>query len=300
MPHPPDHPHYPTISEIYLINSLRNVVHRTSVAPIERVQLLLQCEGEMKKSGRLNPGYRGIVDCVSRTYRSEGAISFFRGNLTSCLPVFLTFPSSLITDRFLRQYLIPPQESSRTFKIVSNFGLAFLVGTLNIGLVYHFDFVRTRLANDVVEIKDGQKFRQYSGTLDVYRKTIKSDGFRGLYRGYIVCCIGNALHAGVSLSFVEFRRVFGSEMQARQYMPYLLGASIVTSFAAAVMTYPFDTVRRRMMMRSGEPVKYGGGLECVSRICRREGARALWRGFLVNIIKTISGIAVFYAIDLNM
>ena len=48
-------------------------------APIGRVKLLIQCQDEMIKSGRLPKPYKGIVNCFSRTIRNEGIISLWRG-----------------------------------------------------------------------------------------------------------------------------------------------------------------------------------------------------------------------------
>lgn len=44
------------------------------------------------------------------------------------------------------------------------------------------------------------------------------------------------------------------------------------------MAYPIDTVRRRMMMTSGEKVKYRGSLDCCMQIIKSEGAMSLMRG----------------------
>ena len=43
-----------------------------AAAPIERVKLLLQCQDEMIKQGTLDRPYAGVIDCVKRTWASEG------------------------------------------------------------------------------------------------------------------------------------------------------------------------------------------------------------------------------------
>ena len=58
--------------------------------------------------------------------------------------------------------------------------------------------------------------------------------------------------------------------------PILLGedAGVVVSFflgyavtvTAGLCSYPIDTVRRRMMMTSGEAVKYSGSLDCTVQV----------------------------------
>ena len=57
----------------------------TAVAPIQRVKLLIQCQDEMIKSGRLSKPYKGIVDCFARTISNEGFLSLWRGNIPNVI-----------------------------------------------------------------------------------------------------------------------------------------------------------------------------------------------------------------------
>ena len=53
---------------------------KTAIAPIERVQLLMQSQNAMIQSGRLSRPYKGIFNCFARTIYNEGVISLWRGN----------------------------------------------------------------------------------------------------------------------------------------------------------------------------------------------------------------------------
>lgn len=62
--------------------------------------------------------------------------------------------------------------------------------------LYHLDYARTRLGTDArVCPVNGQ--RQFSGLLDVYSKTLSSDGVVGLYRGFGVSIVGITLYRGM-------------------------------------------------------------------------------------------------------
>lgn len=43
---------------------------------------------------------------------------------------------------------------------------------------------------------------------------------------------------------------------------------------AGLAAYPLDTVRRRMMMRSGEAVKYASTVDAFKQIIKAEGGKA--------------------------
>lgn len=63
-------------------------------------------------------------------------------------------------------------------------------------LLYHLDYARTRLGTDTLECRvTGQ--RQFKGLIDVYRKTVSSDGIAGLYRGFGVSILGITMYRGM-------------------------------------------------------------------------------------------------------
>jgi solute carrier family 25 (adenine nucleotide translocator) protein 4/5/6/31 len=62
--------------------------------------------------------------------------------------------------------------------------------------VYSLDYARTRLANDAKAAKKGGG-RQFNGLIDVYRKTMASDGLAGLYRGFNISCVGIIVYRGL-------------------------------------------------------------------------------------------------------
>jgi len=67
-------------SENFVLSGSAAAVAKTSAAPIERVKLLLQNQGELLKQGRLDTRYGGVRECVVRTLTNEGVTSFWRGD----------------------------------------------------------------------------------------------------------------------------------------------------------------------------------------------------------------------------
>ncbi|KAM3267241.1 ADP,ATP carrier protein 1, mitochondrial-like [Capsicum chacoense] len=62
--------------------------------------------------------------------------------------------------------------------------------------VYSLDYARAHLANDAKAAKKGGE-RQFNGMIDVYRKTLASDGVAGLYRGFNISCLGIIVYHGL-------------------------------------------------------------------------------------------------------
>lgn len=69
-------------------------------------------------------------------------------------------------------------------------------GASSLLFVYSLDYARTRLANDNKSSKAGGT-RQFNGLVDVYKKTLASDGIAGLYRGFVPSVVGIIVYRGL-------------------------------------------------------------------------------------------------------
>ncbi len=67
--------------------------------------------------------------------------------------------------------------------------------------------------------------------------------------------------------------------------------------AAGLASYPIDTVRRRMMMTSGQAVKYKNSLDAFNQIVAKEGMSSLFKGAGANILRAIAGAGVLSGYD---
>ena len=68
-------------AENFMLSGVAAAVSKTAAAPIERVKLLVQNQSEMLKQGILDKPYSGVVDCTTRTMKSEGLGAFWRGEM---------------------------------------------------------------------------------------------------------------------------------------------------------------------------------------------------------------------------
>merc|ERR1712006_78566 len=87
-----------------------------------------------------------------------------------------------------------PKDASNATKFATNIASGGAAGTMSLFFVYSLDYARTRLANDA-KGKGGE--RQFNGLIDVYTKTLKSDGIQGLYRGFVISAVGIFIYRGM-------------------------------------------------------------------------------------------------------
>ncbi|XP_047252906.1 ADP,ATP carrier protein 3, mitochondrial [Capsicum annuum] len=272
-------------------------VSKKVAAPIERAKLLIQNQGEMIKFGRLSEPYKGIVDCFTRTIKDEGVLSLWRGNTANVIRYFPTQALNFaFKDYFKRMFNFDKERDGYWKWFGGNLAFGGAAGASSLLFVYSLDYARTRLANDAKAAQKGGK-RQFNGLLDVYRKTIKSDGIPGLYRGFTISCVGIVVYHGLYFGIYDSLKpvVLVGNLQDSFFASFFLGWGI--TIGAGLASYPIDTVRRRMMMTSGEAVKYKGSLDAFSQIMKKEGTKSLFKGAAANILRAVAGAGVLARYD---
>jgi len=77
---------------------------------------------------------------------------------------------------------------------------------------------------------------------------------------------------------------------------FALGYAVTVT--AGLASYPIDTIRRRMMMTSGQAVKYKGSVDCAVQIVKKEGVSSLFKGAGANILRGMAGAGTLAGFDL--
>ncbi|KAJ1528228.1 ADP/ATP carrier protein, partial [Nowakowskiella sp. JEL0078] len=277
----------------FLMGGVSAAVSKTAAAPIERVKLLIQNQDEMIKSGRLATPYKGIGDCFSRVMKEEGVVAFWRGNTANVLRYFPTQALNFaFKDYFKSLFGFKKERDGYWLWFAGNLASGGAAGATSLLFVYSLDYARTRLANDNKSSKKGGGERQFNGLLDVYRKTLAADGIAGLYRGFVISCVGIVVYRGLYFGLYDSIKpvLLTGGLKDNFLASFALGWSITTF--ASLLSYPIDTVRRRMMMTSGEAVKYTSSLHAASEILKKEGVKSLFKGAGANILRGIAGAGV--------
>jgi len=275
-----------------MLSGVAAAVSKTAAAPIERVKLLVQNQGEMLKQGLIDRPYGGVVDCTTRTLKSEGPIAFWRGNMANVIRYFPTQALNFAFKDTVKSMFKTAKDAPQYEKFAKNILSGGCAGSLSLMFVYSLDYCRTRLANDA-KSKDGT--RQYSGMIDVYAKTIKSDGIQGLYRGFVISCVGIFIYRGMYFGLYDSIKPILLGDNASVLLSFLLGW--VVTVTAGLMSYPIDTIRRRMMMTSGQAVKYKGSVDCAVQVLKNEGFMSLMKGAGANILRGVAGAGVLAGFD---
>uniref|UniRef100_A0A7N2L546 ADP/ATP translocase n=1 Tax=Quercus lobata TaxID=97700 RepID=A0A7N2L546_QUELO len=227
---------------------------------------------------RLPKPYKGIVNCFARTIGNEGFRSLWRGYIPGVISdVSFRVISFGFNNYFLTLTNFKKDKDGYWKWLLGGLGGGIFANLATHFVVYPLDYAQTRLAND---IKTNNKIeeRQFKGLIDVYKKTIRSGGIAGLYRGFAISCCKSLLSTGVYFGIHVIFRPFMLHW-VRSQDDFLAAPVMAVGVAVCqkMATYPLDTVNRRMMMTSGE-VKYQSSMHAFAEIIRNEGVKSLYKG----------------------
>jgi len=285
----------------FCLGGFAGAISKTFTAPIERVKLLIQTQdaNPLIRSGEVKR-YAGIVDCFSRINSEQGVGAFWRGNFTNCIRYFPTQAFNLSFKDTIKKMF--PKYSPK-----DNFGMFFAVNMASGGMaaagslciVYPLDYARTRLASDV-----GGGKKTFNGLLDCLKKTAAGPlGPAGLYAGFGVSLMGIIPYRGFQLG------AFDTLVGLNPYKDDKGVLGLITTFfsaqsaiiAGAAISYPFDTVRRRLQMQAELPKEkhiYNGTIDCLKKIAAEEGVMAgVYKGFIANAFRSVGAALVLVLYD---
>jgi len=272
----------------FMMGGVAAAISKTIAAPIERVKLLIQNQDEMIKQGRLAKPYKGIIDCTMRTYSDEGLYAFWRGNGTNVIRYFPTQALNFAFKDYYKSLFNFKRSEGFWIWVGGNVASGAAAGATGSLFVYSLDYARTRLSNDAKSTKGGGE-RQFKGLVDVYKKTLATDGVLGLYRGFLPSLGGIIIYRGAYFGAYDTLKplVLTGALENNFAASFLLGW-VVTN-GASLIAYPLDTIRRRMMMTSGTGVHYKSTWSAAKQIVAKEGARSLFKGAGANILRAVAG-----------
>jgi len=174
----------------------------------------------------------------------------------------------------------------------------FLTGFIEAIICYPTEFVKTQLQ---LQSKTNP---EYKGILDCASKTVKANGFMGLYRGAAPLIIGSsgkqaARWTGYQTIANKLKDDKGNlSISSRMFAGACGGVS-----EAVLAVTPIETLKTRVTddMRRGTG-NYSGSLDATMKILKSEGPGGLYRGVVPTIAKQATNQAVrfptqFYALQ---
>ncbi|OMO66219.1 Mitochondrial carrier protein [Corchorus olitorius] len=268
---------------------------KTTVAPLERIKILLQTRAEGFHSV-------GAYGSLKKIVKHEGLRGLYKANgvtILRMLPHSAFHHMTYEQYRSILHYKCPSVGTGPLLDILA--GSA--AGATAFLCTYPLDLARTKYAYQVVDRRktcsDGLRCScihsghpAHQGIRDVFRTIYRRGGMLAFYRG-VGPTLGGILPYNVLkfYSYEQFKRMVPTEHQSSVALNLSCGA-LAGLFGQTVM-YPLDVVRRQMQVDIlNHNARYKNTIQGLKAIVRNQGWKQLYAGLCINYMKVVPSVAI--------
>jgi len=265
------------------------ILTKSAVAPLERIKILLQIQGMIGTSRK----YVGVWQTCRLIVQEEGFLALYKGNGANITRIIPVYALKFMFNDSIRDLIRRPGQGVHDMDVNQLLAAGCLAGLFQSVLTCPLEVVRTRLTMGA-----GLGRLQYKGIMDCGRRIVVEEGASGLYKGLGAILITAAPYVGLQMTFYDlFKGVFPKNEKGKSSIWWSLLAGASAGLCAQTITYPGDTIKRRMQANgvAGSPRVYQGTFHCIKLVFQQEGWRAYYKGLRANVIKCLPEAAIQFA-----
>lgn len=163
--------------------------------------------------------------------------------------------------------------------------------------------IKTRLQLDKGNVKE------YSGSIDCIKKTVKKEGFFSLYKGLSASYLGS-IESTIQWILYEQMKILINKRSERLKKEGNVRTNLSAAFdwfarsggaglaklIASLITYPHEVVRTRLRqapLKDGQ-VKYTGLVQCFRLIIKEEGFASMYGGLTPHLMRTVPNSMIMF------
>ncbi|KAG7311990.1 hypothetical protein JYU34_001431 [Plutella xylostella] len=183
-------------------------------------------------------------------------------------------------------------EQSSPFKYFLSGGFG---GVCTVLAGHPMDTVKVRLQTMPLP-KPGEK-PLYGGTWDCFSKTVKQEGFRGLYKGMSAPLTGVA--PIFAISFFGFglgkKLIKGDSTEPLSKTELFAAGAFSGIFTTSIMA-PGERIKCLLQIQQGgnAPKKYSGMADCAKQLYAEGGIRSIYKGSVATILRDVPASGVYF------
>ncbi|ETV90556.1 hypothetical protein H310_14681 [Aphanomyces invadans] len=260
-----------SVAATMLGSAMAGILARVVCHPLDVAKANLQVAGQV--------AYRNSYHVLQSTFQKEGVRGLYRGFgvilLGSAPATCLYLTSYDQSKRWLESH---PAFQSNVF--VTSFSAGVMAEALSCVFWVPIDVIKERM--QVQRKTGGGVF--YKNAVDAWRTIARTEGVRGLYRGYGATLWSFGPFSAFFFLFYEKNKAVAEAVHGTDDVPFasLLACSVTASAGASIVTNPLDLVKLRMqierMQQHPTAATYQNTFQALQRVARKEGFVGLWKG----------------------
>lgn len=166
--------------------------------------------------------------------------------------------------------------------------VAAIAGISGTSVVYPLDIIKSNI--QMIGSFGGKS--SISVAVDVTKSIIRSNGIRGLYRGFGACLVGIAPEKAIKLAVNDTMRDYlGESAEAGLSLGKEILAGSIAGALQLVVTVPYEHVKIRLQMSVGKTA---------SEVVRDLGPIGLYRGFTATLCRDVPFCLLFFPLYANL
>lgn len=263
--------------------------------PLEVVKAQLQSSNAEILNAKGNP-----IAVARKIFVQDGVGGFFRGLPPTLVGIIPSRSAYFYVYQRMKMFLSPRlPEGSPGNALVAG----FVAGISGNTLTNPIWMVRTRMQL-LIDQAAGQ--RQYTGYVDAVKTIFVEEGIGGFYKGITASYWGCTEGA---LQFIIYEQVKTRLLRRQNKMRVAAGlpetdqlpkatyfwAAAASKAVAAVATYPHEVARTRLREQARSGIfKYDGMWQTLGLMAKEEGAKSLYSGMGVHLMKVVPNSALMF------
>jgi len=262
--------------------------------PFDTIKVRLQSGGNQ---------YSGMMDCVTKTIRNEGAMALYKGTLSPLAGVGLCVSIQFAAVEQMKAFFAARNRSpSDPLTWSQHYLCGAVAGVANSIVSGPVEQIRSLL-----QVQSASKSSEaaFHGPVDAVKKIYSSYGFGGIYRGQLITILRE--FQGYGGYFLAYEFAVSSCLKEGQKLQDLnplvvMMCGAIGGYGMWIPVYPIDFIKSKLQTDVfGSARKYNGIVDCVQKTWYAEGIRGFYRGFLPCLLRAAPvNACTFLAYELSM
>lgn len=238
------------------------------------------------------PQYRGLSSAFITIFRQEGVRGLYKGVTPNVWGSGTAWGFYFMFYNTIKTF-VQGGNTTQPLGPTMHMLIAAESGILTLFLTNPIWVVKTRLCLQYGAAEAKGNAGEYRGMIHALSQLYRSEGVRGLYRGFVPSMLGVSHGALQFMTYEEMKNYYNEYRQlpidTKLGTPEYLAFAATSKLIAAAATYPYQVIRARLQDHHHS---YQGTWDCVKQTWRYERIGGFYKGLIPYLVHVTPNICM--------